>query len=146
MLSTGLRMQEPEKLQDQQHWEVVVIGAGQAGLAIGQYLAQAGRRFVVLDAGRRIGDTWRQRWDSLRLFTSAEYDSLPGKPFPAPPLHLPSKDEVAAYLEDYAGRFGLPIQLNTRVSQLTRKGRTYLLTTGSEQLAADHVVVATGGL
>src|SRR5438128_2021203 len=78
----GAEMKELEKQQDQQHWEVVVIGAGQAGLAIGYYLAQAGRRFVILDAGQRIGDAWRQRWDSLRLFTPAAYDSLPGMPFP----------------------------------------------------------------
>lgn len=127
-----------------EHLEVIVIGAGQAGLATGYYLAQADRRFVILDAGEHMGDAWRTRWDSLKLFTPAKYDNLPGLPFPTPTGQLPSKDEMADYLESYAARFALPVQLNTRVDSLTREGQTYILTASSQRLTADHVVVATG--
>ena len=90
--------------------DVIVIGAGQSGLAAGYYLAQRGLRFVILDANARIGDVWRERWDSLRLFTPARFDGLAGMPFPAIRDAFPTKDEMADYLEAYAKRFDLPVR------------------------------------
>jgi putative flavoprotein involved in K+ transport len=123
----------------------VVVGAGQAGLATGYYLArQAGPDFLIVDAGRRVGDAWRSRWDSLRLFTPARYSGLPGMPVAAPDFHFMTKDEVADYLEGYARRFELPVKLATKVESLTRDGAGYVLDTSSGHLSADQVVVATG--
>lgn len=93
--------------------DVVVIGAGQAGLAIAWHLSRHGARFRLLDSTSQIGDSWRTRWDSLRLFTPAQYDSLPGMPFPAPADTYPTKDEVAQYLAECAARFQLPVLLTT---------------------------------
>src|SRR5215207_173601 len=90
--------------------DTIVIGGGQAGLTTGYYLKQQERDFVILEANERIGDSWRTRWDSLRLFTPARYDGLPGMPFPAPSHTFPTKDEMADYLETYARRFELPIR------------------------------------
>lgn len=130
-------------------FETIIIGGGQAGLAAGACLQQAssGRRgidFIILDGQERIGDAWRKRWDSLKLFTPAEYSGLPGMPFPAPPGHLPTKDEMADYLVAYAERFDLPVQLETRVERLTRNGRFYRLHTNRGPYQAEHVIVATG--
>jgi putative flavoprotein involved in K+ transport len=123
----------------------VVIGAGQAGLATGHFLAQRGVDFAIVDGAARVGDSWRKRWDSLRLFTPAQFDSLPGMPIPAPRKgYLPSKDEVADYLEAYVAHFSLPVRLGTRVERLTREGERYVVTTGKGRLEADNVVVATG--
>src|SRR5687767_11635430 len=94
--------------------ETVVIGGGQAGLAAGYYLSQQKRDFVILDANNRSGDSWRKRWDSLRLFTPASLNGLPGMPFPARSTHFPTKDEMANYLETYAARFALPVQFGVR--------------------------------
>src|SRR4029453_9125284 len=94
--------------------DTVVIGGGQAGLAIGYYLAKQGRTFAILDAHERVGDAWRKRWDSLRLFTPAKYDGLPGLPYPGDRLSFPPKDELADYLEGYARHFGLPVILGAR--------------------------------
>ena len=126
------------------YFDTVVIGGGQAGLAMGYYLARQGRDFVILDAGRRVGDTWRQRWDSLRLFTPAAVSGLPGLPFPAPGASFPTKDEVAAYLERYAETFALPVRLGRHVDALCGRDGGYLLRAGAERYAAAHVVVATG--
>src|SRR6476660_9862098 len=95
--------------------DVLVIGAGLAGLAIGHHLRRAGANFAIVDAAPAIGHVWRTRWDSLRLFTPAQYDSLPGTPFPAPPGTHPTKDQVADYLAEYAREHELPVRLNTRV-------------------------------
>ena len=100
-------------------YEVVVVGAGQAGLAIGYFLAQRGRRFVILDAADSVAAAWRERWDSLTLFTPRRYDSLPGLPFPGDPEGYPTRDEVIAYLGQYVRTFDLPIELNSRVRRLT---------------------------
>lgn len=127
-----------------ERFEAVVVGGGQAGLAVGYHLAAQDVDFVILDAEERIGDAWRRRWDSLRLFTPAKYDGLPGLPFPAPPWHLPDKDEVADYLERYAERFDLPVRLGTRVDALTWDGERFVLRAGASRFEADHVVVATG--
>ena len=122
--------------------DTVVIGGGQAGLATGYHLRERGREFVILDAGDRVGDPWRARWDSLRLFTPARFNGLPGMPFPGPSQAFPTKDEVADYLESYAERFDLPVELGVRVDGLERNGEGYLVTAGDRRIAADNVVVA----
>lgn len=125
-----------------QRVETVVIGGGQAGLSVGYHLARRGLPFVILDAGRRIGDSWRARWDSLRLFTPARFDGLPGMPFPAALHTFPTKDEMAAYLEAYAARFGLPVRSGVEVDGLSRRGDRFLVTAGEQRFEADQVVVA----
>jgi putative flavoprotein involved in K+ transport len=127
-----------------EHFETVVIGGGQAGLSIGYHLARRDRRFVILDANERIGDSWRKRWDSLRLFTPARYDGLAGWSFPASALSFPTKDEMADYLESYAARFDLPVRTGVKVEALSRQDERYILTSGGRRFEADHVVVATG--
>jgi putative flavoprotein involved in K+ transport len=127
-----------------QRLDTVVVGGGQAGLAVGYYLAMQERDFVILDAHHRTGTSWRERWDSLRLFTPAWISSLPEMPLSAPAGAFLTKDEVANYLETYAVRFHLPVRLNTFVDTLTREGDHYLLSVGDQQLEAKHVVVATG--
>jgi putative flavoprotein involved in K+ transport len=122
--------------------QVVVIGGGQAGLSVGYCLAQRGLSFVILEANPRVGDSWRRRWDSLRLFTPAKYDGLIGLPFPAPPLSFPTKDEMADYLEAYAKHFHLPVRTNAKVQRLWREGMTYIVDAGDRSFEADHVVVA----
>ena len=103
--------------------DVLVIGGGQAGLVMGYQLAQRGQRFLIVDAGAQIGAAWRSRWDSLVLFTPAQYDNLPGLPFPAAPDTYPGKDDVANYLQNYAAAFDLPVRLNTTVTSLTQDRR-----------------------
>lgn len=128
-------------------FDVVVIGGGQAGLAIGYYLVQQGVRFVILDSNERVGDAWRNRWDSLRLFTPGRYDGLPGLPFPAGPHAFPTKDEAADYLEGYATHFELPVRGGVRVDNLWARedGQSgYLLAAGDRRYMAGQVVVATG--
>ena len=129
-----------------ERYETVVIGAGQAGLAAGYHLAKRDVDFAIFTDEARVGDNWRKRWDSLRLFTPAKYSGLPGMPFPATPSHLADKDEVADYLERYAERFDLPVRLRTRVSALTRNGEYFVLSVGgsSSLIEAENVIVATG--
>ncbi len=124
--------------------DTVIIGAGQSGLALGYYLAQQHRDFVILDAGTRVGEAWRSRWDSLRLFTPAKYNGLPGRPFPGDPLAFPTKDEQADYLEDYASRFHLPVRPNTAVTRLSHDGQRFHVTAGTQRWTAANVVLATG--
>ncbi len=124
---------------------MVVVGGGQAGLAVGFHLARRNINFVILDAYARVGDAWRKRWASLRLFTPARLDGLPGTPFPARAGALPTKDEMANYLESYAGHHKLPIRLGTRVEALSREGDLFVLIAGNRRFEADQVVVATGG-
>ena len=125
-------------------FDVVVIGGSQAGLAIGYHLAQRGLGFLILDAGPEIGHAWRSRWDSLTMFTPAQYSSLPGMAFPSPNDTYPGKDDVAAYLKAYASAFDLPVRLNARVTSLTKRDGEYLVATENEGFSARHVVVATG--
>jgi putative flavoprotein involved in K+ transport len=126
--------------------DVIVIGGGQAGLAVGYYLARRGLRFVVLEEHTRVGDSWRNRWDSLRLFTPAHYDGLPGLPFPAPPHSFPTKDQMADYLEQYAAAFELPVTTGVRVDALRRAedGDGYVVIAGDARWLAAQVVVAAG--
>lgn len=128
---------------DTEHFETLVIGGGQAGLAMGYELARRGRSFLIVDASDRIGDAWRQRWDSLRLFTSARYDGLPGMPFPAPPHYFPTKDEMADYLERYAEHFGLPVLTGSRIKRLMRaEDGGFMAVSDAGRIRADNVVVA----
>jgi putative flavoprotein involved in K+ transport len=120
----------------------VVIGAGQAGLSVGYHLAKRGVPFVVLDASDRIGDVWRKRWDSLRLFTPAKFSSLDGMPFPADPNSFPTKDAMGDYLEAYARRFALPVRSGVRVTRLSRVNGTFLVSADDQQFEATNVVVA----
>ena len=127
-----------------ERFETVVIGGGQAGLTAGYQLKKRGVRFVILDASARVGDAWRNRWDSLHLFTPARYDALPGWRFPAPKHSFPSKDEMADYLEAYANRFELPVRTGVNVSGLTRTGDRFVVRTNAGRFEADSVIVATG--
>jgi putative flavoprotein involved in K+ transport len=122
--------------------ETVIIGGGQAGLSVGYHLAKRGRPFVILEANERIGDSWRRRWDSLRLFTPARYDGLAGWPFPAADWSFPTKDEMADYLEAYAARFELPVRTGVRVDRLSRNGERFVVSADGELFEADNVVVA----
>jgi putative flavoprotein involved in K+ transport len=130
--------------RDTERFETVIIGGGQAGLAVGYHLAKQGRPFVIFDANERIGDAWRKRWDSLRLFTPAKYDGLPGWRFPAPGWSFPTKDEMADYLEAYAGRFDLPVRTGVHVDRLSKDGDRYVVASGEKRFEADNVVVASG--
>lgn len=123
-------------------YDTVVIGGGQAGLSMGYHLAQQGQRFVILDAQDRIGNIWRKRWDSLRLFTPARFDGLVGMPFPASPHDFPTKDEFADYLEQYAANFHLPVRTGVRVDRLTRQDDRFVMTAGDQRFEAENVVVA----
>ena len=127
-----------------ERFDVAVIGAGQAGLAIGYFLARQGRRFVILEAGDSIGAAWRSRWDSLRLFTPRRYDSLAGLAFPGDPEGCPTRDEVITYLEHYAAAFELPIELDSPVRSLTRADGSFVLGLDNKRIEASQVVVATG--
>jgi|tagenome__1003787_1003787.scaffolds.fasta_scaffold20984065_7 putative flavoprotein involved in K+ transport len=127
--------------------DVVIVGAGQAGLATGYHLAQRRLRFAIVDSVSELGHSWRVRWDSLRLFTPAQYDGLPGMPFPAAADTYPGKEEVADYLEAYAARFALPVMLNTRVEHVDHDPAPdglFRVATSQGTLWARQVVVATG--
>lgn len=122
--------------------ETIIIGGGQAGLSVGYHLKKAGRSFVILDASERVGDSWRKRWDSLRLFTPARYDGLAGMPFPAAPYAFPTKNEMADYLETYAARFELPVRTGVKVDRLSKHEGRYVVDAGDRRFEAEHVVVA----
>jgi putative flavoprotein involved in K+ transport len=128
--------------REPEHIETVIVGGGQAGLSVGRHLARRGRPFLILDAHQRVGDAWRTRWDSLRLFTPARYNGLAGLPFPAPPHSFPTKDQLADYLEAYATRFQLPVRTGVRLDRLSRDGGRFVVAAGDRSWGADNVVVA----
>jgi putative flavoprotein involved in K+ transport len=125
-------------------YEVAVIGAGQAGLAVGYFLASQGRSFVILDAGDEIGSAWRDRWDSLTLFTPRRYDGLPGLTFPGDPDGYPTRGEVVSYLQSYAAKFALPVELGSAAHSVTRDDGAFVIELDGAQIRAEQVVVATG--
>jgi len=128
-----------------QHIETAIVGAGQAGLSVGHHLKKQGRPFIIVDGNDRIGDNWREQWDSLRLFTPVKYDGLPGMRFPGDKWHFPQKDEVADFVEAYALKWDLPVRMSTRVDRLEeRPGGGYALAIGADVITCDNVVVATG--
>ena len=127
-----------------EHIETLIIGGGQAGLAVGYHLSRNGRALLILEANARVGDSWRKRWDSLRVFTPAKYNGLPGMRFPATPLSFPTKDAVGNFQAAYAARFQLPIRTSTTVDGLSRDGDRYVVTAGQGTYVADNVVIATG--
>jgi putative flavoprotein involved in K+ transport len=125
--------------------ETIIVGGGQAGLAVGYHLTQLGRKFVILDAYQRTGDSWRTRWDSLQLFTPAYLNALPGLEFPGPQSRCSTKDEMADYLEAYAARFDLPVRRGLRVDTITKNADRLVVTADDQRFEADNVVLATGG-
>jgi putative flavoprotein involved in K+ transport len=129
---------------DKVHFNTVIIGAGQSGLAAAYYLKKANEEFIILEVEDQAGNSWRKRWDSLRLFTPAQHDGLPGFPFPSARGTLPSKNEMADYLSDYIERFSLPVQFGTKVIELQKTKEGYLVLTSKGNMVADHVIVATG--
>jgi putative flavoprotein involved in K+ transport len=122
--------------------QTIVIGGGQAGLAVGYYMAKRGVPFQILDANPRIGDAWRNRWDSLRLFSPARYSGLPGMRFPGRGDTFPTKEQMAAYLVDYAQRFQLPVRNGVKVDRLWKEDGRFVMTAGTERFEADNVIVA----
>jgi putative flavoprotein involved in K+ transport len=140
------RAQEDEmtSTQDNEHLETVIVGGGQAGLAVGYHLMKRGHSFVILDANDRIGNAWRKRWPSLRLYSPARADGLPGMRFPAPPGSFPSAGDMADFLEAYAHRFALPVRTRVAVDRLERNGDGYAVVAGERRFEADNVVIATG--
>jgi putative flavoprotein involved in K+ transport len=127
-----------------EHFETIIIGGGQAGLAIGYHLAQRERSFVILETHARVGDNWRQRFDSLRLYSPAGYDGLPGWDVPLDRWDYPTKDQIADYLEAYAKRFELPVITGAGVDSLRKNGDRYVVRAGAHRFEADNVVVASG--
>jgi putative flavoprotein involved in K+ transport len=123
-------------------YKVIVIGAGQAGLSAGYFLKKAGIPFIILDANKRVGDSWRKRWDSLHLFTPAKFDGLPGLRFPSKPNYFPTKDEMADYLEKYAEHFNLPVSTGVKVTGLSKEGDRFCITADGREYSAENVIVA----
>ena len=129
---------------DGTHHDVVVVGGGQAGLAIGHYLAQQGSNFVILEREQDVASAWRDRWESLTLFTPRAYDSLPGLPFPGDPDGYPTREEVLAYLQGYAAHFDLPVRLGTPARGLSLDGDQFVIELEDGRITANQVVIATG--
>jgi putative flavoprotein involved in K+ transport len=127
-----------------ERYDTIVVGGGQSGLAAGYFLKQGGHSFAILDANERVGDGWRERWDSLRLYSPAMRDGLPGMAFPAPAASYPTALEMGAYLEAYAAGFELPVRCGMSVDTLTKKDGRYVAASGDRRFEADNVVVATG--
>ena len=124
------------------HIQTIVVGGGQAGLSVGYHLSRVGLPFLILDANPRIGDAWRNRWDSLRLFTPARYAGLPGMRFPAPKDSFPTKEQVADYLVEYARSFHLPVRNGVRVDRLCKEDGRFVMSAGGRRFESENVVVA----
>ncbi len=135
-------METDQTHKDSKAIETIIIGGGQAGLSVGYGLAKAGRPFLILDANQRVGDAWRNRWDSLKLFTPTYLNSLDGLPFPGKKHSFITKDQMADYLEQYAQKFKLPVQTRTRVDRLSENGHGFVVMAGGETFKAKNVVVA----
>jgi putative flavoprotein involved in K+ transport len=135
---------EEAGMEATQHTDVLVVGAGQSGLALGYHLQRRGREVLLVDRNERVGDSWRARWDSLKLYSPASRDGLPGMPFPAGRTAYPTKDKMADYLEAYAARFELPVRLRTEIGTLTHEDGRFVAHTGGSRIEAQNVVVASG--
>jgi putative flavoprotein involved in K+ transport len=122
--------------------QTIIIGGGQAGLSVGYHLKKQGIPFRILDANPRVGDAWRKRWDSLKLFTTARYTGLAGLPFPAGASDFPTKDQMADYLEAYAKHFQLPVENGVKVDSLSKVGDLFVMTAGNRVYQAEQVVIA----
>ena len=144
MTTTQIDRRRDRHEAPRERFDTIVIGGGQAGLTAGYQLKRRGVPFVILDKHKRIGDAWRTRWDSLRLFTPSSYAGLPGWRFPAPASSFPTKDELADYLEAYAVRFELPVRNGITVERLSKSGDRFVVEAGDRVYEADHVIVATG--
>lgn len=129
---------------DADSFDTIIIGGGQAGLTAGYYLARQGREFLILEASENVGDAWRNRWDSLRLFTRAPFCRLPGVKLPVSAGAYPTKDAMADYLEAYAARFRLPVRTGVEVTQLSKRDGWFVVIAGAERFEARNVIVATG--
>jgi len=127
-----------------EQFDTVIVGAGQAGLSAAYHLKKWGRSFVIVDANDRIGGSWRNRYDSLRLFTPSWAVKLPGWRFPRETAQHPTREQMAEYLEAYAGRFDLPVRTGVRVERISRDGDLYVLTLRDGRIEADHLIVASG--
>jgi putative flavoprotein involved in K+ transport len=125
-------------------YDVLVVGAGQAGLTVGHYLKQAGLRFLIVDAAEQVGSAWAQRWESLVLFTPRRYNAMPGLSFDGDPNREPTRDEVIEYLHRYATELELPVELSSRVSALEYRRGRYAADLPGRTILADQVIVATG--
>jgi putative flavoprotein involved in K+ transport len=144
MTTTHIDRRQGSSDERRERFDTIVIGGGQAGLTAGYHLKRRGLPFVILDMHDRIGDAWRTRWDSLRIFTPASYSGLPGWRFPAPASSFPTKDEMADYLEAYAERFELTVRNGVTVDRLSKTGDRFVVEAGESVYEADHVIVATG--
>ncbi len=131
-----------ESRQESTNVQTIVIGGGQAGLSVGFHLAKRGLSFQILDANARVGDAWRNRWDSLRLFHPARYAGLPGLRFPGRGDAFPTKDQMAEYLVDYARHFRLPVRSGVRVDRLWKEGGQFVIATGDQLIRSENVIVA----
>jgi putative flavoprotein involved in K+ transport len=144
MSDTSPNTQHTTDSSHRQRLEVVVVGGGQAGLTIGYFLQQQGRDFTILEAAAEPAVAWRERWDSLKLFTPARYDGLPGLAFPGDPDRYPGRDEVVAYLTEYVRHFDLPVELASPVRAIRKTNATYVVELDDRSYESDQVVVATG--
>jgi putative flavoprotein involved in K+ transport len=131
-------------MESTEYTDVLIVGAGQSGLALAYHLQRRGRQALLVDRNERIGDSWRKRWDSLKLYSPANRDGLPGMPFPAGPNSYPTKDEMADYLEAYAVHFELPVRLGTAIEALTQEDGRFVARTNGSRIEAETVVVASG--
>jgi putative flavoprotein involved in K+ transport len=138
------RIKEELVMESTEHTDVLIVGAGQSGLALGYHLKRRGRQVLLVDRNERIGDSWRSRWDSLKLYSPASRDGLPGMPFPSRPNSYPTKDEMADYLEAYAARFELPVRLGTSIEALTQEDGRFVARTNGSRIEVETVVVASG--